>query len=69
MDSLPLRWGRARVGADKMNPFWVPSLHPLPRRGGEIFSDRVFSIMDSLVTGRQRVDAFSYAKKSKSLKK
>jgi hypothetical protein len=41
--SLPLRWGRARVGVDKMKTFWSspspssPPLHPLPLRGGEIF--------------------------------
>jgi hypothetical protein len=49
--SLPLRWGRARVGVDKVKPSRVPPpLYSLPPRGGEIFLDYVLSIIDSLVT-------------------
>ena len=34
-----------------MKPFWSPlPIHPLSPKGGEIFSDYVFSIMDSLIS-------------------
>ncbi len=36
--TLPLRWGRVRVGVDKMKTFWVPPpLPPLPPEGREFF--------------------------------
>ena len=49
--------GAGGGGQDK-HPFGPPPLHPLPPKGGEIFLDYVFSIMDSLVSTVQalRVD-------------
>ena len=40
---LPLRWGRVRVGVDKMKTFWYSLLLK-----GKIFEAYVFFIMDSL---------------------
>ena len=50
MDIPPPPMGEGEGGGGQDQDLWVPPpLHPLPPRGGEIFSNYVFSIMDSLV--------------------